>query len=197
MSQWWIYIVTFWMCAPPGSKFFQFHPVFWENLAKFYVDTPLGSWRPYLGEILDPPLCQQIKKMGQPPLEHDVQWPGLKLRWWTQTLLRLYSTQVQVVNSNSTWAVQDPSWGGELKLYLGCTGSKLRWWTQTLLRLYRTQVQVVNSNSTSAVQDPPQVVNSNSTSAVQEPLDRRLLRRIYHIFRQYHTNVYQRWLTKA
>ena len=75
-----------------------------------------------------------------------------------------------MVNSNSTSAVQDPSSGGELKLYLGCTGypssggelklylgctgSKLRWRTQTLPRLYRIQAQVVNSNSTSAVQDP-------------------------------------------
>ena len=45
------------------------------------------------------------------------------LRWGTQTLPRLYRTQAQVVNSNSTWAVWDPRSGGELKLYLGCTGS--------------------------------------------------------------------------
>ena len=29
---------------------------FWENLAKSYVGAPPGSWRPLLGEILDPPL---------------------------------------------------------------------------------------------------------------------------------------------
>ena len=29
---------------------------FWENLANSYVGAPLGSWRPLLGEILDPPL---------------------------------------------------------------------------------------------------------------------------------------------
>ena len=40
----------------PGSKFFQFHAVFWENLAKSYVGAPLEGWRPHLGEILDPPL---------------------------------------------------------------------------------------------------------------------------------------------
>ena len=63
-------------------------------------------------------------------------------------------THAQVVNSNSTSAVQDPCSGGELKLHLNCTGSTLRWWTQTLPRLYRIQAQVGNSNSTSAVQDP-------------------------------------------
>ena len=26
--------------APPGSKFFQFHAVFWEMLAKLYVGPP-------------------------------------------------------------------------------------------------------------------------------------------------------------
>ena len=42
--------------APPGdSKFFQFHAVFgkiWQNR----ILAPPGSWRPLLGEILDPPL---------------------------------------------------------------------------------------------------------------------------------------------
>ena len=55
--QWRIYIVKFWMRAPPwGSKFFQFHAVFgkiWQN--RVWV-PPLGSWCPLLGEILDPPL---------------------------------------------------------------------------------------------------------------------------------------------
>ena len=32
--------------------------------------------------------------------------------------------------------------GGELKLYLGCTGSMLRWWTQTLPWLYRIHAKL-------------------------------------------------------
>ena len=115
-------------------------------------------------------ICQQIKKLGGPTLEQ-----RCAVAW----------AQAQVVNSNSTSAVQDPSSGGELKLYLSCR---------------RIQAQVVNSNSTSAVQDPhsggelklylgctgstlrwrtqtlprlyriqAQVVNSNSTSVVQDP----------------------------
>ena len=44
------------MHAPWASKFFKFHAVFWENLAKSYVGAPLGSWHPLLGEMLDPPL---------------------------------------------------------------------------------------------------------------------------------------------
>ena len=43
-------------CPPcQGPKFFQFHAVFgnfWQNRM---LATP-GSWRPHLGEILDPPL---------------------------------------------------------------------------------------------------------------------------------------------
>ena len=42
LDQWWIYIVNFGCVPPLGSKFFQFHAVFWENLAKSYVGTP---WR--------------------------------------------------------------------------------------------------------------------------------------------------------
>ena len=41
--------------APRGPKFFQFHAVFgkiWQNR----MLAPPGSWRPLLGEILDPPL---------------------------------------------------------------------------------------------------------------------------------------------
>ena len=41
---------------PRGSKFFQFHAVFGKIWQKSYVGAPLGSWRPLLGEILDPPL---------------------------------------------------------------------------------------------------------------------------------------------
>ena len=53
--QWRIYKVKFWTRAP-RSKFFQFHAVFrkfWQNRM---LAPPLGSWRPHLGEILDPPL---------------------------------------------------------------------------------------------------------------------------------------------
>ena len=43
--------------APPrGSKFFQFHAVFGKNRQIRMLAPPLGSWRPLLGEILDPPL---------------------------------------------------------------------------------------------------------------------------------------------
>ena len=42
---------------PSASKFFQFHAVFWENLAKLRVHAPpLEGSRPPLGEILDPSL---------------------------------------------------------------------------------------------------------------------------------------------
>ena len=43
--------------APPGPKFFQFHAVFgkiWQHC--MLAPPPLGSWRPLIGEILDPPL---------------------------------------------------------------------------------------------------------------------------------------------
>ena len=56
-SQWRIYIVKFWTRAPPwGSKFFQFHAVFGKIWQNRMLAPPLGSWRPLLGEILDPPL---------------------------------------------------------------------------------------------------------------------------------------------
>ena len=44
--QWRIYIVKFWMRAPRGSKFFQFHAVFWEILAKSYVGAHPGELAP-------------------------------------------------------------------------------------------------------------------------------------------------------
>ena len=51
--------------APPwGSKSFQFHAVFWEILAKLYVGALLGSWRPHLGKILDPPLYYVVNADG-------------------------------------------------------------------------------------------------------------------------------------
>ena len=41
---------------PPG-QILSISCSFWENMAKSYVGAPpLGSWRPLLGEILDPPL---------------------------------------------------------------------------------------------------------------------------------------------
>ena len=40
---------------PWGAKFFQFHAVFWENLAKLYVG-PRRVGAGTSGEILDPPL---------------------------------------------------------------------------------------------------------------------------------------------
>ena len=59
-KQWRIYIVKFWTRPPRGSKFFQFHAVFgkfWQNR----MLAPPESWRPLLGEILDPPLINMIK----------------------------------------------------------------------------------------------------------------------------------------
>ena len=41
---------------PPGSKFFQFHAVFGKFWQNRMLAPPLESWRPILGEILDPPL---------------------------------------------------------------------------------------------------------------------------------------------
>ena len=64
--QWRIYIVKFWT-PPPGVQILSISCSFWENLAKSYVGAPpLKSWRPLLGEILDPPLvcvccCSFIK----------------------------------------------------------------------------------------------------------------------------------------
>ena len=44
---------------PPGVQILSISCSFWENSAKLYVGAslpPLGSWRPLLGEILDPAL---------------------------------------------------------------------------------------------------------------------------------------------
>ena len=44
-------------CAPSlGVQILSISCSFWENLANSYVGPPLGSLRPLLGEILDPPL---------------------------------------------------------------------------------------------------------------------------------------------
>ena len=40
----------------PGPKFFQFHAVFGKIWQNCMLVPPLGSWRPLLREILDPPL---------------------------------------------------------------------------------------------------------------------------------------------
>ena len=57
VKQWRIYIVKFWTRPPPpGVQILSISCSFWENLAKSYVGAPPGSWRPLLGEILDPPL---------------------------------------------------------------------------------------------------------------------------------------------
>ena len=42
--------------APLGAQILSISCSFWEILAKSYVGPPLGSWRPLLREILDPPL---------------------------------------------------------------------------------------------------------------------------------------------
>ena len=44
--------------TPPGVQIRSISCSFWEILAKSYVGTPPGSWRPLLGEILDPPLVR-------------------------------------------------------------------------------------------------------------------------------------------
>ena len=55
--QWRIYIVKFWTRPPPwGPKFFQFPAVFGKIWQNRMLAPPPGSWRPLLGEILDPPL---------------------------------------------------------------------------------------------------------------------------------------------
>ena len=56
-DQWRIYIVKFWTRAPPGGpnsfNFMQFLGKFGKIVC---WHLPLESWRPLLGEILDPPL---------------------------------------------------------------------------------------------------------------------------------------------
>ena len=48
--------------APPPwrPKFLHFHAVFGENWQNHRLAPPPGSWRPLLGEILDPPLVTYI-----------------------------------------------------------------------------------------------------------------------------------------
>ena len=56
--QWRIYIVKFWTLVPNPweSKFFKFHAVFGKIWQNCMLAPPPESWRPLLGEILDPPL---------------------------------------------------------------------------------------------------------------------------------------------
>ena len=58
--------------APPprGPKFFEFHAVFGKIWQNRMLAPPLGSWRPLLGEILNPPL--HIMTWPCPP--HPWQW---------------------------------------------------------------------------------------------------------------------------
>ena len=67
--QWRIYIVKFWMRAPPppprGPNSFNFM----QFLGKFgkivcWRPPPPESWRPLLGEILDPPLKYQSQSQS-------------------------------------------------------------------------------------------------------------------------------------
>ena len=44
-----------------GPKFFQFHAVFGKIWQIRMLAPPLGSWRPLLGEFLDPPLIVHVK----------------------------------------------------------------------------------------------------------------------------------------
>ena len=59
---------------PPGSKFLQFHAVFGKIRQIRMLAPPLGSWRPLLGEILDPPLqvfvCPQGGGVWLPSMHH-------------------------------------------------------------------------------------------------------------------------------
>ena len=42
----------------PGSKFFQFHALFWGKFGKILCWHPPEGWLSHLGEILDPPLSR-------------------------------------------------------------------------------------------------------------------------------------------
>ena len=46
----------------PGVQILSISCSFWENSAKSYVGAPLGSWRPLLGDILDPPLLSVMQR---------------------------------------------------------------------------------------------------------------------------------------
>ena len=68
-DQWRIYVVKFWMHAPSGSKFFQFHAIlgnFWQN-CMLPPPSPPERWRPHLWEILDPLLMIHLWVSWFPP----------------------------------------------------------------------------------------------------------------------------------
>ena len=51
--------------SPVEAQILSISCSFWENLAKSYVGAPphpSGSWRPILGEILDPPLILYLRR---------------------------------------------------------------------------------------------------------------------------------------
>ena len=50
--------------SPRGSKFFLFHAVFGKFLQNRMLAPPPWSWRPLLGEILDPPLVMEIQLLS-------------------------------------------------------------------------------------------------------------------------------------
>ena len=94
--QWLIYIVKFWMCAPPprGSKFFQFHAVFGKIWQNRMLAPPLESWCPHLGEILDPPLDTPG---GDPLWEQNPSGPGTP--HWSRACWEIRSTSGRYIAS--------------------------------------------------------------------------------------------------
>ena len=66
-EQWRIYIVKFWLRAPPGGpNSFNFMQ-FLGNFGEIVCWRPPGSWRPLLGEILDPPLMRTFAPRSSKP----------------------------------------------------------------------------------------------------------------------------------
>ena len=55
------------MRAPLGVQILSISCSFRENLAKSHVGAPRGSWRPLLGEILDPPLVCKFSQQRYSP----------------------------------------------------------------------------------------------------------------------------------
>ena len=87
-------------CPTPrrGSKFFQFHAVFGK------IWRPLESWRPYLGEILDPPLHSPPNR--QTPLKTSPSVAGGKNQLLTNKVV-LYSSSILRIRPSHThsWSV--------------------------------------------------------------------------------------------